>query len=151
MQVVENIALISINATLVVQLVSFLLFMVLFNRIMIRPLRTIMVERDRFVDNVKIEVVEAGKVFEEMQQQIQDQENDARQAASVSREELVAAGQQSVADALKKTRLEIGQLREAAQKDVDDTLAAARQQIQAEAEVLADHMVASLLSRRSAH
>jgi F-type H+-transporting ATPase subunit b len=92
MQVVENIALISINATMVVQLVSFLIFMVLFNRIMIRPLRTIMNERERFVEKVRTDVRAAGEALGEMTRQIERQESEARLAASKVREEIVEAG-----------------------------------------------------------
>ena len=149
MQVVENVALISINATLVVQLISFLIFMVVFNRIMIRPLRTIMSERERFVDKVKSDVLAAGEAFEDIAHQIERQESEARVAASKIREELIAAGQQSVNDVLSDTRQEIGAMRSAAQKEADETIAVARKRIQDEAEGLADHMIASLLKRRS--
>jgi F-type H+-transporting ATPase subunit b len=149
MQVVENVALISINATLVVQLISFLIFMVWFNRIMIRPLRKIMTERERFVEKVRTDVLTAGEAFEEMAHQIERQESEARRAAIKVREEFVAAGQRSVADVIDKTRQEIGVLRSDAQKAADASIAAARQSIRAEAEILADHMVASLLNRRS--
>ena len=39
MQIISNIALISINETLIVQLISFLIFLFVINRIMFRPLR----------------------------------------------------------------------------------------------------------------
>lgn len=151
MQVVENVALISINATLVVQLISFLIFMVLFNRTMIRPLRTIMTERERFVDKIKTDVVAAGEAFEAMTRQIEHQEAEARQAAAKIREDIVEAGQRSVTDVLENTRKEITALRVAAQKDADASIAAARTKIQDEADALADHMVASLLNRRSSN
>jgi F-type H+-transporting ATPase subunit b len=149
MQVVENIALISINATMVVQLVSFLIFMVLFNRIMIRPLRTIMNERERFVEKVRTDVRAAGEALGEMTRQIERQESEARLAASKVREEIVEAGQQSVADLLNTTRQEISALRKSAQQEADATIAAARKGIQGEAGALADHMVAALLKQRS--
>ena len=148
MQVVENVALISINATMVVQLVSFLIFMVLFNRVMIRPLRTIMTERQAFVQRVRDDVVAAASAFDEIARQIEHQESEARQAASNVREQLVEAGQQSVADVLNQTREEIGAMRRSAQKEADETISAARESIQAEAEHLADHMVAALLEQR---
>ncbi len=149
MQVVQNVALISINATMVVQLISFLIFMVLFNRVMIRPLRRIMVEREHFVKKVRSDVQAAGKAFDEMAQQIERQESEARRAAVKVREEILDAGQHSVADVLAKTRQEVVKLRTAAQQEADAAIAAARQRIKAEAELLADHMVASLLNRRS--
>ena len=148
MQVVENVALISINATLVVQLISFLIFMVLFNRIMIRPLRRIMIERERFIQKIGRDVASAGQAFEEMAHQIESQETEARQAAVRIRTEIVEAGQQSVAEVLTNTRQEISALRMAAQRDADAGIKAARRNIRAEATSLADHMIGSLLDRR---
>ncbi len=149
MQVVENVALISINATLVVQLISFLIFMVLLNRVMIRPLRTTMTERDLFVDKVKEDVVAANEAFKEVARQIEVQESEARQAATKVREEIVEAGQRSVSEVLDQTRQEIDQLKAAAQQDANARITAARGHIQTEAETLADQMVAALLNRRS--
>jgi len=148
MQVVENVALISINATMVVQLVSFLIFMVLFNRVMIRPLRSIMTERQAFVQRVRDDVVAAASAFDEIARQIEQQESEARSAASIVREQLVEAGQQSVADVLNQTRKEISAMRRSAQEKADETISAARSSIQAEAEHLADQMVAALLDQR---
>jgi len=45
MQIVSNVALISINETMVVQLISFLIFLFVINRVMFRPLRESMHER----------------------------------------------------------------------------------------------------------
>ena len=45
MQIITNIALISINETLIVQLLSFLIFLFIINRVMIRPLRGVMSDR----------------------------------------------------------------------------------------------------------
>ena len=149
MQVVENVALISINATLVVQLISFLIFMVLLNRVMIRPLRTTMTERDLFVDKVKEDVVAANEAFKEVARQIEVQESEARQAATKVREEIVEAGQRSVSEVLDQTRQEIDELKAAAQEDANARITAARGRIQTEAETLADQMVAALLNRRS--
>ena len=70
MEVVENVALISINATMVVQLISFLIFMVLLNRIMVRPLRTIMNERQSYIKQVGQDLTAAVESFEQISNQI---------------------------------------------------------------------------------
>jgi F0F1-type ATP synthase membrane subunit b/b' len=106
-------------------------------------------ERERFVEKVRTDVRAAGEALGEMTRQIERQESEARLAASKVREEIVEAGQQSVADLLNTTRQEISALRKSAQQEADATIAAARKGIQGEAGALADHMVAALLKQRS--
>ena len=148
MQVVENVALISINATLVVQLVSFLIFMVLLNKVMIRPLRTIMTERDAYIQQVGEDLAAAGEAFVQIADRIDSQEAQARKAAFQVREEIETAGRQSVAGLLAETKREIDDLRSAAQVETDLKIAAARKDLQDEAEMLSDQMITALLGPR---
>lgn len=149
MEIVENVALISINATLVVQLLSFLLFMVLFNRIMIRPLRKVMVERDHYMTKVQQEIHAAHAGYAQISQQIQNQERDARKAAFKIREEIEAQAQTSASDSLAQTKVEIQSLRLASQRQADEKIAEMRRQIEHEAEAIAGRMVDALLGRRT--
>ena len=61
MEIINTIALISINETLIVQLLSFLVFLFLINRVMIRPLRSVIDEREDFVTRVRKEIEDAIK------------------------------------------------------------------------------------------
>jgi F-type H+-transporting ATPase subunit b len=150
MQIVENIALVSINATLFVQLGSFLLFMVILNRIMIRPLRKTMHERRQYLDKIAQEVVSADRKYREIAKQIRSEEAAARKAASKIQMELVHVGQSKAEAVVESTRQQITALRNEAQLEVDRQIAAAREQIQDQAGDLAEQMMASLLGRRSA-
>jgi F-type H+-transporting ATPase subunit b len=147
MEIVENVALISINATLVVQLVSFLLFMTLLNRIMIRPLRKVMAEREQYLVKVQQEIHAAHEGYVQIGQQIQDQESETRKSAFKIREEMEREAQRSAADAVAHTKSEIETLRKESQRQADEKIAAARQRIEEEADVLADRMIDSLLDR----
>jgi F-type H+-transporting ATPase subunit b len=146
-EIVENVALISINATLVVQLVSFLLFMILLNRIMIRPLRKMMTERALYLEKVRQEIQAAHEGYTQIGRKIQDQETETRQAAFKIREEMEREAQESASDAVARTKSEIETLRKESQRQADEKIAAARQQIDREANVLADQMIAALLDR----
>jgi F-type H+-transporting ATPase subunit b len=148
MEVVENVALISINATLLAQLISFLVFMILFNRIMIRPLRKVMTERDDYMVQVGHQINEIRSSYKEIYQQIKTQEAEARQAAFDIRAEIEAAGQLSVNDLMEKTKREITDLRLAAQQETDAKIVKAREKVAAQADGLADQMIASLLNWR---
>ncbi len=145
MQVVENVALISINATLVIQLVSFLFFMVLLNRVMIRPLRVIMNERETYIEQVGKDLVDAGDAFDQITVQISRQEEKARTTAFQIRDEIETSGRQSVADLLSKTKSEIDGFRSDAKRETDRKLVEARKDLDAEAEMIADKMVSALL------
>lgn len=147
MEIVENVALISINATFVVQLVSFLLFMTLLNRIMIRPLRKIMAEREQYLEKVQQEIHAAHEGYVQIGQKIQDQESEARKAAFTIREEMERKAQRSASDTIAQTKSEIESLRSESQRQADEKIAAARQQIEREADMLADRMIDVLLDR----
>ncbi len=147
MEIVENVALISINATLVVQLVSFLLFMTLLNRIMIRPLRKVMTEREQYLVKVQQEIHAAHEGYAQISQQIQDQESETRMTAFKIREEMEHEAQRSAVDAIAQTKSEIISLRNESQRQADEKIAVARQQIAKEADVLADRMIDVLLDR----
>jgi F-type H+-transporting ATPase subunit b len=148
MQVVENVALISINATLLVQLISFLLFMMLFNRILIKPVRRVMAEREQYLAQVRENIKDINHSFEELSQQISDQEAEARRSAFKIREETAAAGQRSINELMTRTKQEIVELRLSAQKETDAQIARAREKVASEAEGLADLMIAALLGRK---
>lgn len=149
MQVVENVALISINATLVVQLISFLIFMVLFNRIMIRPLRRVMSERDKYMEQVRHQIVKVDLSYQQISQQIVTQESEARKAAMQIRDEIEESGQRSANELIEKTRDDINVLRAKANRETDDKIVVARKSIESEADALADQIILSMLDRRS--
>ena len=52
MEVVSTIGLITINETVIIELISFLIFLFLINRIMFRPLQDIMGEREAHIEDI---------------------------------------------------------------------------------------------------
>ena len=148
MQVVENVALISINATLLVQLISFLVFMMLFNRILIRPVRKVMAEREEYLVQVREDIKEINHSYDAMSQQIVDQESEARKSAFKIRDEISEAGQRSIGDLMMRTKAEIDALRRSSQEETDAQIARAREKVAFEAEGVADRMIEALLGRK---
>ena len=88
MEIVPNVALISINETLVFQVISFLIFLFIINRVMFRPLRNVMAERDRHIENLKKDTQDAQKKFESITDRISEQESAARKEALKAKEKL---------------------------------------------------------------
>jgi F-type H+-transporting ATPase subunit b len=150
MQIIENIALITINETLIFQLLSFFLFVFILNRIMIRPLKRVMNERESLLDRISGEISTTEKNFDEISHEIEAQENAARNAAYKIRNQIEDSGQQAADEILAQARKDIDAQKTKAHEHMMARLEAARQEIQKEAAVISDRMIASLLGRRSA-
>ena len=150
MKIIETIALITINHSLFFQLASFLLLLFVLNRIMFRPLRQVMNEREALLTGMADEISTAEQTYSDIGHQIESQESSARREASKLRDEIEEAGQQSAAAVLEQARERINALKAKAKEETAAQMAAARQEIEKEAVVISDQMVASLLGRRSA-
>ena len=147
MQIISNVALISINETLIFQVISFLIFLFVINRIMFRPLRKVMNERETYIENVQKDIVAAENQFEDLTNQIQAQENAVRDEAFKQKEQLEATGSQQAADIMASTREEIDALRAEAQKEVNAQISAARKHVRKESEDLAKQIIETVLYR----
>ena len=84
MQIVSNIALITINETLIVQLVSFLLFLFIINRIMFRPLRKVMTERSTYIETLQREIADQQNELKKISKKIKDSEQKVLHEAHVA-------------------------------------------------------------------
>lgn len=147
MQIISNVALISINETLIFQVISFLIFLFIINRIMFRPLRKVMNERETYIENVQKDIVAAENQFEDLTNQIQAQENEVRDEAFKQKEQLEATGSQQAAEIMASTREEINALRAEAQKEVNAQISAARKHVQKESEDLSTQIIETVLYR----
>jgi F-type H+-transporting ATPase subunit b len=150
MKIIETIALITINHSLFFQLASFLLLLFLLNRIMFRPLRQVMGEREALLTGMADDISSAEQSYKDIGNQIESQESAARREASKMRDEIEDAGQKSAATVLEKARDQINALKAKAKEETAAQLAAARQEIEKEALAISDQMIASVLGKRSA-
>ena len=147
MEIISTVALININETLIFQVISFLVFLFIINRIMFRPLRRVMNERETHIENVQRDIVAAETRFEDLTRQIKTQENAVRDEAFKQKDRLEAAGSQQADEIMASTREEISALRIEAQKEVAARITAARKHVQKESEDLAKHIIETVLHR----
>jgi len=148
MQIVETVELISINGTLLFQLISFLVFLFLINRIMIRPLRRQSEERTAHLELISKDIATAQSTCEALNREMKSQEDEVRKAASAMRDELETSGKQTAEDLIAKKREEINAMKRQAQKENEAEIAAVRRQLSLEAEAVAHQMMNFLLGRR---
>ena len=150
MQIISNMALISINETLIVQLISFLVFLFVLNRVMIRPLRNVMQDRENYIENVRNDIQAAQAKIETISGQIQRQEVEVRNEAFKFKEELEESGQQKAKEIFASARKEIGAANQKIKADIEHQLTEAKTALQDESEALAVKMIEKILDRRIA-
>ena len=147
MQIISNIALITINETLIVQAISFLIFLFLLNRIMIGPLRTAITDRDQYLEKTRMGIMDAKQKLIELTDQIAKQESETRKEANGLRHQLESAGTDAATNILSKTRQAIAVEKDKANREMDAQIAATRKSLQAETETLAINVMEKILHR----
>ena len=150
MHIISNIALITINETLIVQLLSFLIFLFIINRIMFRPLQNVMNERVSYIDKIKMDTVDTVKELEDLTKKLKKQESDVRAQAFELKRELEESGSAKSAEIFAATREEINAIKEKAEADVNVQISEAKKHLQKESEALAINIMEKLLDRRLA-
>lgn len=148
MQIVSNVALISINETMVVQLISFLIFLFVINRVMFRPLRKSMQEREHYIEGIRMDIQEAERKLEKTMQQVQDEDAAVRKAGLQMTAELEKQGNEEAGSIIAGSRQEIAQLGNKARQEIDAKIGEARKTIVAEADKLSLNVMEKVLGRR---
>lgn len=148
MEIVSNIALISINATLFHQLVAFLVFLFIINRIMFRPLRSVMGERESFMEKIKLDTVDATKELERLTATLKAKESTVRSKAQGVRCEIEEQGVREAVEILESARQEISSIKAKTATAVAAQIAQARTKLRQESEALAVNIMEKMLDRR---
>lgn len=148
MQIVNNIALITINETLIFQLVSFLIFLWVMNRVMFRPLREVMAEREDVFEKTQEETNNIISRYDDLRAQIDLQEDQARQSSFELKSQIEAAGAGEAKAIMSDARKQIEGMHEESRAILDEKIRRAREGLAPEAEALAVLMIEKLLGRR---
>jgi F-type H+-transporting ATPase subunit b len=148
MEIVSNIALISINETLIVQVIGFLIFLFVINRVMFRPLRNVMADRELYIERVTRDIAGAQKEIASMASQIQQQENTIKKEAFELKENLEAKGGQEAKRIVAAAQQEIAANSKKIQQEIEHRISQERQSLEKEAEILAQDIIAKILDRR---
>lgn len=148
MQIISNIALISINETMVVQLISFLIFLFIINRIMIRPLRATMAERDSYIQMTREDILDSKKELEEIVDESHQEEKEIRQAALQVAAEMESLGNHEAQDIMGVAREEIAAMKKQTQDEIERLLSEAMMSVQKEAETLSVSIMEKILDRK---
>ena len=148
MQIISNIALVSINETVFVQLISFLIFLFVINRVMFRPLRDTMLKRDQHVKQIQDDITAQESRLQTLKNEISKKESSVKTAALEMRKKLEDSGGQEAAAILSATRKEIEGLRKQSAQEVENRVSEARKSLKQESEGLVSDVMGKVLDRR---
>jgi F-type H+-transporting ATPase subunit b len=151
MEVISTIALISINATLAAQLISFLIFLFIINRLMFRPLQDVMGERERRVDDMQQEIVNAEADRKHILAILEEEEAKAKQDALMIQKNLEKDGTQKAEAAVKEATAEIERLRVETTQAVQQQILDVKQHLAEESEKLSRVIMEKTLDRSLSH
>jgi len=147
MEIISNIALISINETAIVQVAGFLIFLFVINRIMFRPLRNVMSDRDIHIERIKLDIVQAQKEVESFASQIQEQETAAKNEAFALKDGIESAGSQQAKEIYESVKKEIVANSQKIQQEIAARISEEKQALEKESEALALNIVEKILDR----
>jgi F-type H+-transporting ATPase subunit b len=148
MEIVSNIALISINETLFAQLISFLIFLFIINRIMFRPLNATMKERDEFIEGLSQSITTTEAEVENMLADLKERGAAVKKEAYDLSAELAQEGSEKAGGIHSETMAAIAELRQKSEKQVQGQLEEAKKHLEAESEALALRIMEKVLNRR---
>ena len=150
MQIISNVALISINETLVIQLISFLIFLFLINRIMFRPMVDTMSERDAYIDGIHQGIEDTAQEMQDIRNQLKEREAAIRGEAFNLKFALEQEGSQTASEIYAKLQAEIAALKQKNEADVEKQVQEAKKHLLIESEALASQIMEKVLDRRLA-
>ena len=147
MEIVYTNGMITINETLVVILVSFLIFVMIINRLMFRPLQETIRQRDDHLDSLDSDIKDAQKNATDLMARLREKETAARQEGQVLKTELETMANDQAKEIVEAARGTISDLRENTKKEVNTQVTEAKKTIQQDAEKLSLEIMTKILGR----
>ncbi len=148
MEIVQRVALISINATFFVQLISFLLFLFVINRIMFKPLLGVMDKREEHIEDLEGQIQTSREKLDDINALLFTKEEAAREEADIRNSTLDDEGSDKAKALISTANEEISALRKATQAKVDKKVDEARAHLEAESDTLCIAIMEKILDRR---
>jgi F-type H+-transporting ATPase subunit b len=148
MEIITQSELVSINATLLVQAVSFLIFLFLIERVMFRPLWRTVQDRRQHLLQLQREVKTQEQKLAEMTEKLEKEAAALKEAAFLESEKLEASGKQEARGLMRQMRAEVTARQKKDAEDIRQRVEGLQQQLTAEVEPLVARIIAKVLDRR---
>ncbi len=148
MQIVSNIALITINETLFVQLVSFLIFLFIIKRLMFRPIRSIISERENHIKKIKADIYDSEYAIDDLNEKLKIREDQVKEEAFKLNIELKKNGEDEAINIFAAASKEIEIIKAQNEKIIEIKISEARKHLSDESEKLSEIIIEKVLNRR---
>jgi len=148
MEIINTTALISINETSIAQLVSFLIFLFIMNRIMFRPLRDTMEKRSNFIKGLTQDISDAEDEFDNLSSQLKIKKRNVRAEALKIANELDESAKKQAKEINDATRLKSKTLLKSTENQIIKQIDKARVSLHQEAEAIMTGIMEKVLNRR---
>lgn len=139
---------ISINATLIVQIIHILILIFILNRLLFKPILKLTKERSSFFTDTKEEIKKLEQETADLKNRFSSMQNDARKDAALEREKLKNLGHEEAEAFLSESKKEAGAIRAEADQKADQEIESTRPAISDEAVVLVDDIIEKVIGRR---
>ena len=142
---------ISINATLFLQILHFLILVFILDRLMFRPIMRVVKDRDKHIQNENEQLNNLKGETEELIARCLSLERNAKREASAESSNIKKEAIEVTERIFSDTRGEVAAIRDEADREIELKLKEARQSLQDEAFILAEDLTEKLIGRRSAN
>ena len=139
---------ISINATLVLQVVHLLILIFILNRLLFRPTLKVIHERTSFIENSRKEVMEIERKAEQLKNEYLSLQKKALREASKQGSQIKEEGLQETEKVMEQSMKEIETIRNDAEKRASDEVQSAKPQLRGQAATLAEEIAERVMGRR---
>ena len=140
---------ISINATLILQIIHILILVFILNRILFRPIQGIIQRREDHLLNEKEDIHRLEEEAERLKNQFREQQTSARKDAALERGKLKEAGSGEAEEYIDASRKEAASIRAKADDDAETELKRTKPLLSEQSTLLADDIIERLIDRRA--
>ena len=139
---------ININATLVVQVILFLITLFFLNRLLIRPIMKVLQNRTRFFQETEDKILSLEKETEELKRRFSQLQIDARKDAALESERLKKAGNTQAGEYMDQSKNKAASIRSEGEAKAEAEKEKERPLLKDQAVVLSGDIVEKLIERR---
>jgi F-type H+-transporting ATPase subunit b len=148
MEIIATNALISINETSIVQLVSFLIFLYVMNRVMFRPLLSTISQRKELISDFQKDIISGKEDLVRLGKDLDREQAKVIQEAHKVVLSIETKGDQRASEILEEVRQQISELRHETEIRVKDQVRQARMELAGEVEAITLTIMEKVLHRR---
>ncbi len=138
-------------ATLVLQIIHFLILAWILNRLLFRPVLNIIEARSRHIEDEKKKLYNLEEETRELVEKCALIEREARKKAGKQSDELKKEANNNAEEIFSGAREEIMSIREKADREIGQKIEEARMSLRSQSEIIAQEIIEKITGRRFAH